>query len=293
MKWLRKFLKIIAFVLFTLIFFIGGYYAKAYYSVEKRINKKYTVDIEKLEIQRDSAILEEGSRLASTKGCRDCHDNDLGGKNFINDPLVGALNAPNLTKGEGGLPADFDTDDWVRVLKHGIRKDSTPVWIMPSHKFATLTERDMSAIIAYCSELPKVDRSFPQPELGPLGRVLTDLGKIALFPAEHIDHSRPLVREMREEVSVSYGKYIAQSCNGCHRENLKGGGALVAGSPPVADISSSGNPGKWTDEQFMATLRTGKTPEGKNLDERYMPWPATKSFTDVELKALHLYLKSM
>jgi hypothetical protein len=293
MKWLKKTLKIIAYIFFTLVFFIGGFYAKAYLSVEKRINKKYPVDVEKLDITYDSVILAEGERLTSIKGCRDCHDRDLGGKNFINDPMVGVLDAPNLTKGEGGLPANFDTDDWVRVLKHGVRQDSTAVWVMPSHKFAKLTEGDMSAIIAYCSRLPKIDRSFPTPELGPLGRVLTDLGKINLFPAEHIDHSAPLVREIKPEVSLGYGKYLAQSCNGCHREHLKGGDALAKGSPPVPDISSTGRPGKWSDEQFMATLRTGKTPEGKNLDERYMPWPATKSFTDVELKALHLYLRSM
>jgi hypothetical protein len=40
-------------------------------------------------------------------------------------------------------------------------------------------------------------------------------------------------------------------------------------------------------------LRTGKTPEGKQMDPEYMPWESAAAFTDTELKALHLYLKSL
>ena len=108
-----------------------------------------------------------------------------------------------------------------------------------------------------------------------------------------IDHSRPLQADVPAEVSVEYGKYLAIACQGCHRENMKGGEPVAPGFPPVADISSSGNPSKWTAEQFMETLRTGKTPEGKLLKTEEMPWTMTKSYTDVELQALHLYLKSI
>ncbi|HZY82624.1 MAG TPA: c-type cytochrome, partial [Cyclobacteriaceae bacterium] len=237
MKRLKKLLKIIAFVFLTLIFFTGGYYVKAHFAVEERLTHKYAVDIEKLEIPSDSAILAEGERLTAIKGCKDCHDSDLGGKTFTDDPLMGTLAARNLTKGKGGLPADFSTDDWVRALKHGLKKDSTSLLVMPSHKFAKLTENDMKALIAYCSQLPNVDRSFPQPRVGPLTRVLTDLGQIPLFPAEYIDHKAPLAQEIKAEISIPYGKYLSASCTGCHQENLKGGKALAPGQPVPADIS--------------------------------------------------------
>ncbi len=293
MKWIKKILKITAIVFGTLIVFITGFYVKAYFATEARIAKKYSVEIETIDIEADSAIIAEGERLTAIKGCRDCHDNDLGGKVFTNDPLMGTLSAPNLTRGEGGLPPTFGASDWVRVLKHGLDADSTSLWVMPSHKFAKLTEKDMNAIIAYCSQLPKIDRVFEEPHLGPLGRVLTDLDQIPLLPAEFIKHDEPLVRELKPEVSIAYGKYLSASCTGCHGENLKGGKALAPGQPAPADISPTGHPGKWSDEQFIATLRTGKTPEGKLLDERYMPWPMTKSYTDVEIKALKMYLQSL
>ena len=138
-----------------------------------------------------------------------------------------------------------------------------------------------------------IDRELPASSVGPLARVLTDFGKLPLLPAEIIDHSRPLASDIKPEVSVQYGKYLSTACQGCHRENMKGGEPIAPGFPVVADISSSGNPGKWTAEEFIQALRTGHTPEGKALNPQEMPWTMTKAYTDVELKALHVYLQSI
>ena len=164
---------------------------------------------------------------------------------------------------------------------------------MPAHEYTLLSEKDMSAIISYCSILPNVDRVLPGANLGPLAKVLADIGKLPLFPAEMIDHTRKLVKEVKAEISIDYGKYLSTSCQGCHTETMKGGDPVAPGYPVVADITSTGHPGKWTDEQFIHTLRTGVTPEGKVLKPEEMPWPMAKEFTDLELKALHLYLKSL
>jgi mono/diheme cytochrome c family protein len=199
----------------------------------------------------------------------------------------------NLTKGKGGL-SDYTKTDWIRALKHGVNREGKPLLIMPSEEFTLLTEQDMGAIISYCAQVAPVDHEFPEgSSLGPLGYLLTDLGKLSLFPVEKIDHNRPLVKEVKAEVSLAYGKYLSTSCQGCHRENMKGGDPIAPGFPPVLDISSSGRPGKWNDEQFIATLRTGTTPEGHTLNPAEMPWTMAKEFTDLELKALHLYLNSL
>lgn len=88
------------------------------------------------------------------------------------------------------------------------------------------------------------------------------LGELPLLPAEMIDHEVPFTEEITPSVTLEYGKYLAVSCQGCHGENMKGGKPIAPGFPPVADITSTGNRGKWTHEQFMTTLRTGrKTPE--------------------------------
>lgn len=291
---LKKILKVVGIILGVLVLLVAGFYTKVYFSVKERMNKVYSVTPQEITIDpTDTALVATGQRYVSAKGCKDCHGEDLGGKVFIDDPALGLLIATNLTRGKGGLPEDYDTRDWVLALKHGIRRDGKPLLFMPSHEYAQLTERDMTALIAYCSQLPEVDRELPQSDVGPLGKILTDLGKLPLLPAEMIDHNKTLEKDIKAEVSAAYGKYLSTACQGCHRENMKGGDPVAPGFPPVADISSTGNPGKWTDEQFMETLRTGKTPEGKILKQEQMPWSMTKAFTDVELKALHLYLKTL
>lgn len=289
---LKKILKVSGIILGILVVIIAGFYTKSYLSVRSRMNQHYSVNPQSITLHTDSATLALGARLVKAKGCTDCHTADLGGKVFIDDGMLGRLVARNLTKGKGGLPKDHNVQDWVLALKHGIRRDGKPLLLMPSHEFALLSETDMGAIISYASQLPKIDRELPENSLKPLTYILTDLGKLPLLPAEMIDHDRSLIKEVKAEVSLEYGKYIATSCQGCHRENMKGGEPIAPGFPLVADISSTGHPGKWTDEQFINTLRTGVTPEGKVLNPDQMPWPMAKEFNDVELKALHLYLNS-
>lgn len=284
---------ILGIIIGIIVVAIGGFYGKAYFAVHNRMDRKFMVTPQSVTLPTDSAALALGSRLIKAKGCTDCHADDLGGKVFLDDDMLGHVIARNLTKGEGGLPKDYNVEDWVLALKHGIRKDGKPLLIMPSHEFTLLSEQDMAAIIAYSMSLPDVDREFPASSVGPLGIILTDIGKLPLLPAEQIDHDRMLIKEVKAEVSIAYGKYISTSCQGCHRENMKGGEPIAPGFPEVIDISSTGNPGKWTDEQFIHTLRTGVTPEGKILDPKDMPWTMAKEFTDVELKALHLYLNSL
>ena len=144
----------------------------------------------------------------------------------------------------------------------------------------------MAAIIAYCSQLPPVNREPKEFKVGPLGIVLSEFGLIPLLPAEITDHDIQFVKEVKAEVSSTYGKYLSTICINCHGPNMKGGESPVPGGKYVADISSTGNPGKWSHEEFITALHTGVTPEGKNLKPDEMPWTITKNFTEDELTAL-------
>ncbi len=290
----KIFLKITGIILGNILLLIILFYIKAYYSTEKRRDTVYTFQPEKIDIPTDSASIALGERLSTTKGCRDCHGSDLGGQIFIDDALgLGVIIAKNITYGKGGLPRDYGYEDWLRVLKHGLNREKKSILIMPSYEFAQLTKSDMAALIAYLSQAPKVDRELPDSKIGPLTIILTELDQLPLLPAEKVDHTQPFVAEIMPSLSAEYGKYLSIGCQGCHREHMKGGDPIAPGFPPVADISSTGQPGNWTDEQFIATLRTGETPEGKKLDSNYMPWKAAAGLNDLELKALHLYLKSL
>jgi mono/diheme cytochrome c family protein len=288
-----KILKWVGYILLTIVLLIGAFYCKARWSTENRLSKKYSFILQPFTLQTDSSIVAEGHRIMETKGCKSCHGQDLAGKVWLNDPMLGRIVTPNLTKGRGGLPKDYNAHDWLRSLKHGLKRDSTPLRIMPSHEISHLAEDDMNALIAYLSQLHPIDSNLPETRIGFLGYILTDLDQILMIPADSIDHTRSLTKGVTREVSFEFGEYLSANCSGCHRKNMKGGPPLAPGFPVVADITSTGNPGKWSEEQFISTLKSGVTPEGKKLNPDEMPWIAFKNYNDTELKALFLFLKNL
>ncbi|MBX2947463.1 MAG: c-type cytochrome [Cyclobacteriaceae bacterium] len=290
---MKKFFKWTSYLLFTIVLVVCVFYAYAFFSTRARLATKYDITLQPIDITSDSVILSEGARLMTIKGCRDCHGDDLGGKVWLDDPMLGRIVAPNLTRGRGGLPSDYTSHDWLTALKHGLSRNKTPLIIMPANEFSTLTQHDMNALIAYGQQLEDVDRELPKLQIGFLGYLLTSLDAIPMIPAEKIDHTRQLSKAIAHEVTVDFGKYLSVACEGCHRKNMKGGSPVAPGFPEVADITASGNVGDWSEAEFIGTLRTGKTPEGKILKQEEMPWMLTQHYTDVELKALYLYLKSL
>jgi len=290
---LKKIAKGIGISIGILLAIAAGFYTKVYFSTEKIYHKKHDIVLQDLDLAPDSALLAEGKRLMFAKGCTDCHSTDFGGKVFIDDPALGFMAGPNITRGKGGLPASFTEREWLMALQHGLHPDGTTLFIMPSYEYTHLSEHDMRAIIAYGMQLPAIDRTMPKSHVRPLGRILTDLDKLPIAVAEKIDHTRTLNKTVTPGITPTFGKYIAVSCTGCHKADMKGGDPVIPGSPQVANITSSGSIGRWTEEQFINTLHTGITPEGKKLDEKFMPWPMTKAYTAIELKALYTYLRSI
>ena len=66
-----------------------------------------------------------------------------------------------------------------------------------------------------------------------------------------------------------------------------GGGGVLPRGPSLHSVKG------WTAEGFAATMRTGKTPFGRQLDSLQMPWKVYGRLTDDELTAVHKYLASL
>lgn len=290
---IRKILKWTGLTLGTVILLVIAGFVAASVNVNRRIEKDYSFKKEEIDIIADSAALARGKHLVAIKGCQDCHGTDLGGKIMMDDGAVGKLSASNLTKGNGGLAQSYSPADWLTSLRHGIGTNGKPLLFMPSHETALLSEQDISGIIAYCAQVPKVDRKLPANDLGPVAIVMSALDKMPLLSVEKIDHSKPMIAKADSSEGIAQGKYLSISCSGCHRENMKGGEPLAPGFPPVPNITSSGHVGKWSQQQFITTLTTGKTPEGHVLKNDDMPWKMTAQYTKKELVSLYLYLKSI
>ncbi len=293
MKTFKKVLKWTGIVLGSSIGLLLVAYTVVYFQTESRFAKVYNNKPGTIAIPRDSATLARGKHLTRIKGCRDCHGADLAGKAFLDDSAVGRLVAGNLTKGKGGLPQHYADKEWILALRHGVGPNGKGLLAMPSHETTKMSDADLAAVIAYCQSLQPIDRELPDHYVAPMARILMVAGVFPMLSAEKIDHQATHQAEVEAMVSPEYGAYLAVSCSGCHGENFQGGPSPVPGFPPIPNITSAGHPGKWTEEEFIKTLRTGLTPEGKQMKNTDMPWQMTSQYTDLELKALRTYLMTL
>lgn len=268
-----------------------------YFVSESRINKIYTINEEMLQIAipTDAASIEEGERMATIRGCTGCHQPNLGGGEFINFPPLIVVGAANLTTGKGGVGGTYTTADWVRSVRHGVGTDGKPLAVMPVYEFNQLSDEELGRIIAYIKTRPAVDNVYQPEVIGPLGRFLMVTNQIPAFGAELVDHTRRAPASVAPSVSAEYGQYLAITCTGCHGQTYAGGPlpAADADDPPAANLTPAGNLSKWTEDDFVNFFRSGRTPDGRNLNPEYMPWPMLGTMTDDELRAVYLYLKTL
>ncbi|MBE7473497.1 MAG: c-type cytochrome [Anaerolineales bacterium] len=295
---MKKFFKWVGLIAAGLLGIVVLSLGVIFFLSEVRLNKLYQVEVTPVAIPSDAASIAEGKRLFATRGCGDCHKSNGAGGDFIDDPLLGRINAANLTTGQGGRVGSFSDDDWVRAIRHGVGPDGKPLWIMPSQEFNAINDKDLGALIAYIKSLPAVDMEISEKRLGPLGRaLLVTSDQVAVLPAERIDHAAPRPAAVEVAATVEYGAYQAQTCVGCHGPTLSGGAIPGVPAEPPYPANLTPNPetglGTWTEADFVQAIRTGVRPDGSTINPTVMPWPNFAQMSDTELSALWLYLQSI
>lgn len=256
-------------------------------SANARLNKTYAINPETVTIPTDAASIEEGKRLVSIY-CTSCHGDDLGGTAFFNDPSLARVDAPNLTRGQGGAGAEFADADWVRAIRHGVDPEGKPLFIMPAGDFYNFSDEDLGQIIAYLKNAPPVDHETQARSTTLMGRVLISLGAFGdVINAETIDHTGPRPDAPETGVTAEYGKYLVDTfgCRTCHGPELAGGKDPNPDAPPAPSLTRGGNLGTWDQQTFISTIRTRQS--------EWMPFETLGRMTDEELQALWLYLQSL
>jgi mono/diheme cytochrome c family protein len=252
--------------------------------------RSYTVDAPRVSIPTDATSVARGKYLVEkVAACTECHGRDLGGKVVEDNVSMGRLVAPNLTRGRGGLPADYADQDFVRVLTHGVKRDGRSVIFMPTVDYV-FTAEDLGAVVAYVKSVPPVDRTVPVMAPGPMARALGLFVDFPLASASLIDHrSNRLAAAPDPASAVATGKYLVESagCYGCHGPQLTGG----AGPPPGgANITPVGI-GGWSERDFLVAIRTHRRPNGTAIDEAM---PRTYGeMTDEDLSRIYAYVKTV
>lgn len=298
---MKKVLKWIGIVLGSLVGLLVLTLVVLYVIGSTRLNKKHDIQVETITIPTGEAATVRGQHLSeAVTFCQACHGDTLAGDVLEEEPMIATFYAPNLTSSQGGVGATYSDADYVRAIRYGVNREGRGLLIMHSDVFHNLSEQDLGAVIAYVKSVPPMDNEIPEPKIEPLGRILVALGvfdseALPLIPAEVIDHSAPFVEMPAQGATVEYGRYLTSItlCSMCHGSDLKGGPPLEPESPPSPNITVFGAPDGWSEEQFVSTIRTGITPNGKSLKAEFMPWDLYANMTDEELGAIWRYLASL
>ncbi|MBI5300933.1 MAG: c-type cytochrome [Chloroflexi bacterium] len=253
--------------------------------------------VSNIKVQGTPEQIARGEKFANM--CTGCHS--VGNKlpligstqNFAlipNGPNLGSIYPPNLTP--AGELKDWSDGEIIRALREGIHKSGRPLIIMPSEAFHSLSDADVYALVAYLrsqpatKNIPESDAPSNSPNM--LGVFMLSIGMFNTSAQPPITQPIPAPPP---GVNLENGKYLTTvlACADCHGKSYKGGDP--SGFAPVGPNILAIVPA-WSDADFIKLFRTGTDPAGKVVAEE-MPWKDYAKFSDDELKAILMYLKSL
>jgi mono/diheme cytochrome c family protein len=256
-----------------------------YISSERTLRARHDVPLPTIPIPSDPASLARGAHLVTVLGCPACHGKDLGGKVFFDEPGVARLVAPNLTRGLGGVGAEYSDAELARALRYGVRRTGHALFVMPTPEFHSLADADLGAVIAHLRRVPPVAGTVPPTRIKWLGRIGIATGRYR--PSrELLPRAAPRPDVPPSGVTVEHGRYLAHAiCAECH--DPTGDVTPVAkGEPPHMNVL-----GAYEVEGLARAVRMGVAQDGRTLSP--MMWPdRLGALTDEEVAALQLYFRS-
>ena len=284
-------------------------------SYEKDYSEDYPVT--ELKVEADSARIAHGKYLAlGPAHCSHCHApmSELatieaggeaslaGGFGLEIDP--GKFNAPNITSDKESGIGNYSDGELYRMMRYNINHKGQAVFdFMP---FINMSDEDIYSIIAYLRSLDPVKQKAESSEYSFIGKAVLAMGAIKPGVPD-----APVLKTIKKEVSINYGKYLAYAvanCRGCHtNRDMKTGeyiGAEYAGglkfgpdnltqgdvfiTPNLTPDEETGIMTNWSEAQFVMRMKGGRI-----HDFSPMPWGAFRQMEDDDLKAVYMYLKSL
>lgn len=241
--------------------------------------------------------------------CGGCHaadpkhdvDGPLSGGTEFRDWRIGIARASNLTPdAETGIGSWSDAEI-VRAIRNGQRKDGRLLApVMPYEWFHEMSDDDALSVARYLKSLAPVRHEVTQSP-----SIAFKLGKLLfLRPKPAVSVATP------SRGATAYGGYLAQHaglCADCHtprsglqskpdKNRLFAGMAHPPKDFPKRPTDLTPDPdtgiGRWSEADFLQTLRSGKRLSGEELDP-FMPWRQIRRMSDDDLRAIYVYLRSL
>lgn len=306
---MRKVLKVIAYVLGFLILIVAGFLAYVNFAPAPSYSPPAAPD---LKVEATPERVAQGLKIASMQ-CIVCHtgeDGKLSGQQLRDAPAIfGKLYSANITQHPTKGIGNRTDGEIYALLRTGLRKDGSYVPVMP--KFPLMADEDIYSVIAWLrSDDPRVQPSERIPPKSQFTLFTKGLLKFVFKPFDLPAQPIPLPDTTNQ---VAWGQYLANgafTCFPCHSADFakvndiepeKSLGFYGGGNPmldldgnlrPSANISPDPETGigKWTEEQFVETVKYGRRPNGQMV--RYPMLPHS-GLTDNEVKAIYAYLRTV
>ncbi|HET7373174.1 MAG TPA: hypothetical protein VFJ20_07295 [Gemmatimonadaceae bacterium] len=246
--------------------------------------------------------------VRNVAACGTCHapdhnpDGALSGGMEFKDWRLGTVRSANITPDSATGIGTWTDAEIVRAIRTGERKDGRLLApLMPYEWFHEMSDQDAFAVARYLETQPPVRHAVRQsPDLAfKLARSLF------LGPKRGTPASAP-----PRAPTAEYGAYLSQHiglCAECHTprsglENASDRNKLFAGqahppkdfpaNPANLTPDSATGLGRWSEPEFLATIRTGTNPAGYDLNS-FMPWRQVRRMTDGDLRAIYRYLRTL
>jgi mono/diheme cytochrome c family protein len=271
MRWIVRGLAVLAgLVVLVLVLVYAG--------SEWILRKGHAVPDVVVTVPRDAASIAEGGRIARIANCRDCHGMRGEGKLLFEVPLVGRVAPPPLAV----AAAEMTDAELARAIRHGVHKDGSSLFIMPTFAVGHLSDDDLGRVIAWIRSLkPGPQDSQARTAFGPVGRGLVLAGKLpAMATAATVaGKTRPA------DIGRYYVDVACLACHKLHREGVMEDGKTRV--PALAPMAAS-----YDADKFRHLMRTGEGMGKRDLGlMRVVAKAGFAAMTDQEIASVQAYLK--
>lgn len=225
----------------------------------------------------DAGAVPRGARLAQLYGCNGCHEPNLQGALFFDEPLVAVVWTSNLTQ---AMPHYTDAQ-LARAIRGGVRPDGSSLMGMPSESWIAVTDPEMADLLAWLRSHPPAGPVHPRVKLGLMGRIGVLAGQFKPSPAYVTEAAAMTAADLGPAYAAARHTALTV-CSECHGADLKG---RPGDTPDLMIAASYDLPG------FTRLMRTGIAADGK---ERGLMTEVSRGrfshFSDAEIADLHAYL---
>ncbi len=254
-----------------------------YAASEYELQRTYDVNFVSLRPAAVIGSMAEGQRLIHAFGCNGCHR--ASGGVVADIPNVARIVTPNLTR----VVHDYSDDEFVRVVRAGVKRNGTSALVMPAREYANISDDDLVTMLNYLRHTQTLpDHQPATTEIRFMGRAAIAVDKVPFSAKLALPVLAPVHRPIATpEVE---GEHLVKAiCRHCHEvttEHDDGWGTIA---PPLALMGQA-----YSRDDFSKLLRIGAAMGNRDLGlMSEIAREDLSHMTDTEIDAIHAYLNSV